>query len=61
MKYYRIQARLVASYDISLLSLSSQQAKKDAYAVIYDAINEGDVIDYKISINSVKEDLLEPV
>jgi hypothetical protein len=60
MKYYRVQAKLYATYDLLVMSPSSRQAKDDAYAEIFDAINDSDVVDYKISINSVKEDLLEP-
>ena len=60
MKYYRVQAKLYANYDLLVMSPSSRQAQDDAYAEIFDAINDSDVVDYKISINSVKEDLLEP-
>lgn len=59
MKYYRVQAKLYANYDLLVMSTSSRQAKDDAYAEIFDAIDNYDVVDYKISINSVKEEWLE--
>lgn len=57
MKYYRVQAKLSAEYDLLVLAPCSKLAKDDAYSTIFEAINEGDVVDYRINITSIKEDI----